>query len=175
MTVEQFLALPETPAEFYYELHHGELVKMTRPKLKHSVRQTGMRKLFEGFAELGSYVEIEFAFRALPEYEFRVADVAYVSAARFAACDLEGHFAGVPDIVVEVLSPSNTAAEMLDKETLCLENGGCEFWVIDDKRQTVKITTSSGITKTYRIGDSIPLPLFNNATLAVADIFSVLK
>jgi hypothetical protein len=32
MTVEEFRRQPET-GSFYYELRHGELVKVTRPKL----------------------------------------------------------------------------------------------------------------------------------------------
>ena len=39
MTVEEFRQLPET-APFYYELRHGELVQVTRPKKKHAVIST---------------------------------------------------------------------------------------------------------------------------------------
>jgi hypothetical protein len=36
---------------------------------------------------------------------------------------------GAPDLVVEILDPSNSATEIYDKEKLCLENGAKEFWV----------------------------------------------
>jgi len=54
--------------------------------------------------------------------------VAFVSTDRWEKTDR--YFEGAPEIVIEVLSPSNTAAEMMDKEQLCLENGAKEFWAL---------------------------------------------
>ncbi|MGH9582846.1 MAG: hypothetical protein ACRD4O_07925 [Bryobacteraceae bacterium] len=56
---------------------------MTRPKLKHSLVQGKLRDCLRKLAEPGSYVEVEMAFRPLPEHELWVADVAYLSAVRF--------------------------------------------------------------------------------------------
>ena len=36
MTVEDFRKLPEDQGPVYHELRHGEVVAVTRPKLKHS-------------------------------------------------------------------------------------------------------------------------------------------
>jgi Uma2 family endonuclease len=171
MTVEQFRSLPETRGDFYYELHHGELVKMTRPKPKHWLIQQRITRAFLALADPKSVVGPEFAFRALPEYELRCADVAYLSAVRVAGWDIEDDFPGAPDIVVEVLSPSNTASEVIDKETLCLENGCLEFWVIDPTRKTVKVSKPDQAGKTFRRGDKIPLPLLGGATFPVDAIF----
>ncbi len=44
------------------------MVAVTRPKPKHTLIQHNLRQLQEGPAEEGSFVEIELAFRALPEY-----------------------------------------------------------------------------------------------------------
>ena len=84
----------------------------------------------------------------------------------------EGDLAGAPDLVIEVLSPSNTVTEIYDKEKLCLENGAQEFWVVDPDRRQVKISTPDGRTVTYPSGQAIPLPLFGDATLQVNDIFA---
>jgi Uma2 family endonuclease len=78
---------------------------------------------------------------------------------------------GAPDLVIEVLSPSNTAAEIFDKEKLCLENGSQEFWVVDPDRLQVKISTPDGFTITYHSGQEIPLSLFGNAKVPVNAIF----
>jgi Uma2 family endonuclease len=32
-----------------------------------------------------------------------------------------------PELVIELISPSNTAAELREKKKLCLENGSREF------------------------------------------------
>lgn len=104
-------------------------------------------------------MDVEIAFRPLPEHELRVADVAYLSAERFKQADPEDNIRGVPDIVVEVLSPSDTVAEIYEKEKLCLENGAKQFWVVDPDRHQVKVSTPDGRTVTYRAGQEIPLDL----------------
>ena len=171
MTVEEFRKLPESSGPVYHELRHGELVPVTRPKLKHSLIQRNLRRLFEALAEPGSYVDVEVAFRPLPEHELWAADVAYLSRDRFQQADPEDNVQGAPEIVVEVLSPSNTAAEIYDKEKLCLENGTKEFWVVDPDRRQVKVSTPDGHTITYQSGQEIPLLLFD-AKVAVDDILA---
>jgi Uma2 family endonuclease len=72
--------------------------------------------------------------------------------------------------VIEVLSPSNTRAEIREKAVLCLSSGTQEFWVVDPKRETISVTRPSGIPTVYRMGDRIPLSMFA-AELDVSGIF----
>jgi Uma2 family endonuclease len=171
MTIEGFRKLPEDAGPVYHELRHGELVTVTRPKLKHALIQGKLRDLLKTFIESGSYVEIAVAFRPLPEHELWVADVAYVSHERFQTADPEDYIQGAPDLVIEVLSRSNTIAELYDKEQLCLQNGAKEFWVVDPERRQVKVSTPDGHTITYQAAQQIPLPLFGGAILKVNEIF----
>ncbi len=172
MTVEQFRQLPEDAGPVYHELRNGEVVAVARPKLKHALIQSRLRDTLKSVAPTGAYVESEVAFRALPEYELRVADVAYVSAERFQKGDPEDNIRGAPDLVIEVLSPSNTAAEINEKEKLCLENGAREFWVLDPDLRQVKVSTPDGITTTYKSGQEIPLRVLGAGTIKVDDIFA---
>jgi Uma2 family endonuclease len=131
MTVEEFRRLPEDHGPVYHELRHGELVSVTRPKLKHSLIQRNLRELLPRSAEPGSYVDTEVAFRPLPEHELWVADVACVAAARFQQADPADNIHCAPELVIEVLSPSNTAAEIYGKEQICLANApGNSGWSI---------------------------------------------
>jgi Uma2 family endonuclease len=171
MTVEEFRKLPEDTGPVYHELRHGEVVAVTRPKLKHVLIQSRVRDLLQQFAPTDSLVESTMAFRPLPEHELWVADVAYLSAERFRQADPEDNIRGAPELAIEVLSPSNTAAEILDKEQLCLANGTLEFWVVDPDRRHVRVSTCHGNARVYRPGDDIPLALFGNAKLAVNAIF----
>ena len=170
MTVDEFRRLPET-GPFYYELRHGELVKVTRPRLKHVLIQKRLLRLFELSAGEEFWVSIEVPFRPLPEHELRTADVAVVSLARVRQADPEDNLSGSPEIVVEVLSPSNTAAEIIEKQRLCLENGCREFWVVEPRSRVVNVSTPDGITRTYKAEDEIPLSLFGAACLPVLAIF----
>ncbi len=94
MTVAEFLELPEDKGSVYYELRHGELVSVTRPKLKHHIIQARLRDQLKSFSPQGSFVEYEVAFRALPEHDLRVADVAFVSRERWEQADPEDNFRG---------------------------------------------------------------------------------
>ncbi len=170
MTVEQFSALPE-PAGGYYELRHGVPVFMTFPKHRHWMIQRRLVELLEPLATGRGIVGTEFAFRPLPEYQFWGADVAYVSDSRIRGIDPDDNLKGVPDLVIEVLSPSNTMSEINEREAMCLENGCLEFWVIDPKRKTVKVSTPDRRTITYVESDTIPLTLPAPGQLAVAQIF----
>jgi Uma2 family endonuclease len=145
------------PDGFYYELRHGEAVRVTRPVYGHFLIQQRIAKLLTDAAAGEGFAYPEVAYRALPEHELRVADVAYAPRAHWERTDPADHFRGAPELVVEVLSPSNTAAEMNDKTDLCLNNGSREFWLVDPVRREVKVSTPGGRTVTFRSGQQIPL------------------
>jgi Uma2 family endonuclease len=168
MTFAEFEQLPNTREGFPFELRHGELVKLVFPKMKHSRAQWQLRRLLERAAGQAGIVEKEVGFRPVPEHEYRIADVAFISKGRWDTA--EDYLFGAPEIVIEVLSPSNTATEMLDKEKLCLENGCQEFWIVDPTLQLVKVSTPDGRAITYSAGQEIPL--FFGGRLAVDSIFT---
>ena len=84
MTFAEFERIPNPPeGSFPYELRHGELVKVAPPKFQHSRVQWQLRRLLETAAGSAGVVTIEIGFRALSEYEYRIADVAFISQARW--------------------------------------------------------------------------------------------
>jgi Uma2 family endonuclease len=167
MTVEQYRELPERE-DVIQELHWGRVVTLTRPKLKHTKLQERLVGLLRSRAEGKGVVWAEVPFRALPEYDIRAADVAFVSQKRWNTDEDDLH--GSPELVIEVLSPSNTRAEMREKASLCLATGAQEFWVIHPKRRTVLVMQRDGRTLLYAMGQRIPLTLFGGE-LAVEEIF----
>lgn len=171
ITVEQYRQLPDRE-DVIQELHWGMVVTLSRPKMRHAKLQSQLVRLLRPKAEYLGVVETEVAFRALPEYELRGADVAFVSRERWDATSDDDNLHGSPELVIEVLSPSNTKAEIHEKAVLCLSTGTKEFWVLDPKRRTVSVTPQSGNAVVYRIGDRIPLPMFQS-DLDVAGIFAV--
>jgi len=155
VTFEELERIPDS--EGRYELRHGELVKLPPPKHGHHSIQRTLRELLQIAAGKERVVETEVGFRALPEYEYRVADVAVVATSRWQSTPDDGYLQGAPEIVMEVLSPSNSAQQMLDKEQLCLENGAREFWVVDPFRKQVRVSTADGRATLYKPGSRIPL------------------
>jgi Uma2 family endonuclease len=170
MTFAEFEQLPDLKFG-HYELHHGELVEVAPPKHKHHRVQDQLVYLLIEPARTAGRVTIELGYRPVPEHEYWVADFAFISHSRYDQTPREGIFSGAPELVVEVLSPSNTAGEIRDKRKLCLENGSVEFWVADPKLREIEVWTPDGRSITYRVGDQIPLFFAPGSTLAVDAVF----
>jgi Uma2 family endonuclease len=170
MTFAEFEQLPDEVCR-RHELRHGELIEVPPPKFKHRLIQDRMSALLGSACGGAGYVSIEFGFRALPDGEYRTADVVYIARERCAAAKGSDYFQGAPDMVIAVLSPSNTKAEMRERAALCLANGCLEFWVVDEKNRRVSVSTPNGVTITYHSGQTIPLRLFGDASLPVDRIF----
>jgi len=105
LTVEQYRQLPSRE-DVIQELHWGQVVNLTRPKMRHSRIQYKLVELLRPKVESKSIVAAEVAFRALPKSDFRVADVAFVLQRRWDAADEDDNLQGSPELVIEVLSPS---------------------------------------------------------------------
>ncbi|MDR3172301.1 MAG: Uma2 family endonuclease, partial [Treponema sp.] len=52
---------------------------------------------------------------------------------------------GAPDLVVEVLSPSNSAIEMERKLGLYEEAGVREYWIVDPQNKRIRVCRRSGV------------------------------
>jgi Uma2 family endonuclease len=170
MTFAVFERLPN-PKGGWLELHHGKVVEVAAPKRRHYRRQLRLSRMMEQFADPVGEVGMEFAYRPAPEHECWVADVAFVSRERCDLIPLDGYLAGAPDLVIEVLSPSNRDAEIEEERNLCLANGSREFWVVDNEARKIKVSTPDGRTVTYRAGHQILLFFAPGSSLSVEDIF----
>jgi Uma2 family endonuclease len=169
MTFEEFEKLPDEVCR-NSELRHGELVEMPPPVRDHVLLQQHTVALLVGRCGGAYRVGMEVPFRPRSEYEFYRADVACASAERWMKSGPKG-FEGSPELVIEILSPSNTVAEMNDRRKLFLETGCLQFWSVDYKLRLIDVSTPDGATTTYRSGQSIPLPLPGGA-LGVDEVFA---
>jgi Uma2 family endonuclease len=97
ITVEQYRRIPERE-DVIQELHWGRVIILTRPKARHVKLQSRLVRLLRPRAETLGYVESELPFRALPEYDLRAADVAFVSRERWDAVDDNGDLHGAPEL-----------------------------------------------------------------------------
>jgi Uma2 family endonuclease len=170
MTFEELEQLPESRG-FRQELHHGELFEMPPPKRGHQRIQRRLLILLTHDAGNAGWAESEFGFRPLPQYEYWIADVAFYTWEREAAIADNGYFDGVPELVIEVLSPSNSMREMRERKKICLENGGKEFWIVDPDDREVEVSTPDGRSITYKSGQQVPLFFALDGRLQVDAIF----
>jgi Uma2 family endonuclease len=161
LTVEQYRQLPERE-DVFQELHWGQVVTLTRPKMRHIKLQYRLVELLRPKVEGSGIVAAEVPFRALPEYDLRGADVAFVSWSRWNAADADDDLHGAPELVIEVLSRSNSKRKLRENAVLYLSTGAQEFWLVDPRHKTVTVTTRHPEAVVYRAGDSIPLKMFNS-------------
>ena len=88
-------------------------------------------------AETGFWIEVN------PD-TVRAPDVAFVSNARLPDDDPDGYARFVPDLVVEVLSPSDRAGKVREKIRDWLAAGVRLVWVVDPKKQSVRVYREDG-------------------------------
>lgn len=173
LSVAEFARLPQPTGGGRQELHHGELVQLPPVKKLHTKLQKRLVSLLESYRDPAAYgVDKEFPFRPSPEYEVWIADVAMFSLSIWEETADDDYFRGVPAMVIEVLSPSNTASEMLEREEFCLSNGGQEFWLVDPLRECVKVVRADGYSSVHHLESSLP-PGTLGTSIAVCDIFAV--
>ena len=66
-------------------------------------------------------------------------DLIYVSSARRSILREPGVIVGAPDLLVEILSPSNRAYDEQVKFRLYAASGVLEYWLVDQEAQTLRI------------------------------------
>ena len=82
---------------------------------------------------------------------------------------------GAPDLVVEILSPSNTAIEMQRKFNVYRDAGVREYWVLDNEHKTLTVYLFQGgkiISRTYSEQDSAPVFVLKGLSIELELVFA---
>jgi len=144
-------------------LQNGEIVRLPPPKQPHARLQVKIFKALHQRAERDGELKMEFAFQC-SAHDVREADIGWTSHERWNAANGPGYFQGAPDLVIEIMSPSNSKSEMRERESYCLENGCSEFWTVfpDEGRILVRaFSTTSAPTRSsarsFRAGTPVSL------------------
>jgi Uma2 family endonuclease len=118
-----------------FELINGEVFAMSSPNERHQAILTELLGQFYVFLRGKPCKVYPAPFDVRLFYEEDESDDTVVQPDMMVICDEEkrGHEGcrGAPDLVVEILSPSNTAIEMERKLKLYREAGVREYWVVD--------------------------------------------
>ncbi|MDR3115043.1 MAG: Uma2 family endonuclease [Treponema sp.] len=82
---------------------------------------------------------------------------------------------GAPDLVVEILSPSNTADEYVRKCNLYIKAGVREYWILEPKSKTVQTFVLQNGAYTGRVYDSgmaLPSAVLEGLSITLQDVFA---
>ena len=81
---------------------------------------------------------------------------------------------GVPDLVIEILSPSNISHDKIVKYTKYFKAGVKEYWMVDPMKEEVNVnilTPNRYISTTYKKGDIIKVSILDDLYINVTDLF----
>lgn len=176
MTIEE-LEREGTPDDGRYELIEGVLVEMTPSSSRSSriggrcVMHLGNHVLPRG---LGDVFAADGGFAPFPgRNTVRAPDAAFVRADRLPPPDEDGFYRLAPDLVVEVVSPSDRMPDVTDKAMMWLDAGVRLVWVADPPTRTVTVYGPDRVPHVFRETDELDggevLPDFR---LPVAALFS---
>jgi len=161
-----------------WELIDGEPVEMTPSADESSSVGATIIVLLGSFIRprgLGRLYSSDGGFVLFPDRQtIRVPDAAFVCAERAPRGKARKSFPRLaPDLVVEVLSPSDRASEVVAKLEMYQEAGVPLIWLVDPDKETVTIIAAGQPTRVVKQGDTLDggevLPGF---TVPVAEIFA---
>jgi Uma2 family endonuclease len=139
LTAEEFLQLPDPPNGWHQELVRGEVIEMPPPAALHGVTQskTNFRLASHIYAGPGGTLVCESGFVTERDPDsVRGPDLSYWTKERLKEIPI-GYFEIAPDLIVEILSPSNTTKQILTKLREYFGKGVRLVWVISPEDRTL--------------------------------------
>jgi Uma2 family endonuclease len=173
-TYDDLLALPDDGKR--YEIIEGELYEMPAPSWDHIVIVMNLvLMLGPVIRALGGQIAAApadvFFFGADPVQP----DVLAIMPGSRASGGGRG-VQGPPDLVIEVLSPSNRRHDTVTKRALYERAGVREYWIVDPEKRTVDVLTLQGDalhTSQSAAGEDVAVSLLlGGAEFRLADIFA---
>ena len=127
---------------FKIELNRWGRIEMSPASNRHGMVQVDIAA--ELRQRTGGRVIVECSVQTLDGV--RVADVAWVSDERLQRFGDNTPFPGAPELCVEIMSPTNTWAEMHYKASLYLQAGATQVWIqtLDGQRTVIQPPVGSG-------------------------------
>lgn len=177
-TYEEFMTLPEG-GPYRYEIIDGELCMTPSPTPRHQTILFNLSVLF-GIYLLNNPTgklfpapcDVVFSKDPLQVAE---PDLIFVSKAK-ASLVTEKNIQGVPDLLVEILSPGTASTDRRVKLSLYERYGVPEYWIVDPEAETIQVFRLSdgryGIPLDIRKGETLDSPLLPGLSIPLSKVFS---
>jgi Uma2 family endonuclease len=178
LTSDQFLALPEecdpNGNPLHRELINGEVVSMPHAAQRHSIICGNILEALMLYLHGNRGIEL----KALPDSQFIVSDndTLIPDCCLIAISRLEPHehkyIQGAPEIAIEVVSPSESAAYLRIKTAAYLANGSRSVWIVFPEVRSVMVYTCDSLRE-LKGDQSITDPLLPGFSSPVAAFFEL--
>ena len=145
LTSDHFLALPEEFDQYgnvvSHELINGEVVSMPHAAQRHDIIRGNILSALNVYLHTNRGLDL----RALPDTEFVIAandtfipDCCLIAINRFSP-DKHKYIQGAPELAIEVVSPSESAAYLRIKTEAYLANGAHSVWIVFPEVRSVMV------------------------------------
>lgn len=176
-TADEFLDMPDDGK--IYELHYGVIIEVAGSKNIQTVLAMWIGFLLLTFVEahkLGGWVSGADGTYVLDRYNTRIPDVAYLTAESVARQKRGEYLRGAPDLVVEVISESNTPAEMKQRVGAYLNAGARLIWLVYPETLSIEVYQPQQDTLFLKVGDTLDgAEILPGLKLPLQEVFRVLN
>jgi Uma2 family endonuclease len=180
LTYEQYMAEPEIRRR--YDILDGVRIFMTNPTIRHQKIQGNVYRgiyAWQQISQAGEVVQApcDVLIRRNP-LRTRQPDVLFISQERLGNRDLDdpSPLDPAPELVVEILSPSDTRSVLDDKLADYAKVAVQECWIVHRRSPSVEVLrlTPEGWASeaSYTMGEIVQSITFPTLTLAVTDVFA---
>ena len=165
-----------TPDDQRYELLDGALVVLPTPNIAH---QRVLGDLSFALHDFVREKRVGAAFLrvavVLADTNVVEPDITFVSASRMDIVESD-NIRGAPDLVVEIISPSNPERDVVRKRDIYARNGVGEYWIVDPEARSIRVMTLEGSTYSiigeYGAGDQLTSAALKGLRLEVEGVFA---
>jgi Uma2 family endonuclease len=178
LTSDQFLALPEEFDQYGNPLHreliNGEVVSMPHAAQRHDIIRGNILRALNVYEHANTGLGLV----ALPDTEFVIdandtfiPDCCLIAINRLSP-DKHKYIQGAPEIAIEVVSPSESAAYLRIKTAAYLANGSRSVWIVFPEVRSVMVYTSDSLRE-LKGDEPITDPLLPGFSSPVAAFFEL--
>jgi Uma2 family endonuclease len=139
ITIEEYLAREDFEEGFYYELIEGEIVKKSAPP-RHQNASNNLAFALNQFIRANNLGKIYTTPLDVFFDDFNVfePDIVFISKERLSIVTENG-IEGIPDLVVEILSPGTAHDDRGRKLKVYRRTGVREYWIVDPRSLTIEV------------------------------------
>ena len=163
---------------YIYELINGILMKKSAPQPRHQRISRKLLRLMDEFIQKNTLGEIFYApiDVFLDDENVPQPDLVFVSNARASIVDDREGILGVPDLVVEIISPSSMRLDRVVKKELYEAFAVPEYWLIDPKNDAIEVFSfQNGRYKSVAfandLSEKIASTILTGFEVSLSDIF----
>jgi len=164
--------------DYYYEIIEGEMIQKSAPTPMHQRICRKVMVILDKFINekkagevLQSPIDVY-----LDDYNKPQPDLVYISNENKEIVTGNG-IIGIPDLIIEVISPSSIIRDRIEKRNLYEKKGVKEFWLIDPEYKAIEIYTIQNnryelLSAATILEGELTSSLFEGLTINLAEIFS---